>query len=523
MEESLSYDENLLDKKAFRGFLRLDRILRQFPKRGGIECVLCQEKTRIHNLHDMFKAYACAVSCLAHHTESVGSADLLVFFEVEDFVMRKIGRREMCIVKDVLDYKKDTKEMYEEALRDQLVAVFKTYFTEDSIKINCEQDIESITYKYYKLVDDNLRKEFTTRSLELVLVLLFKRNEIIRFFKVFSSSKKSHAAFRLALLLTMKSESHISAESLLKEFEGLSFEKDSLFPYSGDIESLCKISKMLEDSEMDTRKWFEMQKERVYWEECVQMWGVNRESDAASMDNSMVELCIKNKRYEDGWLIYKSDIEGTNVSVSKACTLCFKGLKNNPGGNAWKARTGEVVEYSISTGDISSFHILIDEVMIKLHEVSPSHRISILRRFSKMIRCLYKNEDLIVSFFKGLQELCIKCEDLETRDLCVRYSEKAYEEWIRAKKKGFLFFKKQGQQDVQIYRAVLEIYGAVKDCGRFYGVYQDLIKSNIELSRELCVKLESLHIQDCEECILKRSRVVVSRNGRIAFNFLNKP
>jgi hypothetical protein len=71
MEESFSYDENLLDKKAIRNVVRLNRILVQFPKKDAIECVLCQEKTKIRNLHDMFKAYACVVSCLVHHTKSV--------------------------------------------------------------------------------------------------------------------------------------------------------------------------------------------------------------------------------------------------------------------------------------------------------------------------------------------------------------------------------------------------------------------------------------------------------------------
>ncbi|WEL38781.1 hypothetical protein PFJ87_06g00460 [Encephalitozoon hellem] len=523
MEESFSYDENLLDKKAIRSFVRLNRILGQFPKKDGIECVLCQEKTKIRNLHDMFKAYACAVSCLVHHTKSVGDADLFVFFEVEDFVMKKIKRREMCTIRDVLEYKRDTKEMYEDALREQLVAVYKTYFIEDAIKINCEQDIESIVYKYYKLADDCLRKKFTVKSLELILTLLFRRNELIRFFKVFSSGKKSRAAFKLALLFTLKPESHISTEILLKEFEDVEFEKDSLFPYSGNIGSIRKVSKMLEDSETDIGEWFKMQKERIYWEECVQMWAANRESDAAAMDNSMVEICIKNKRYEDGWLICKNDVEGTNVSVSKACILCFKGLKKNPKSNAWKARIGEIVEYSISTGNVNSFHVLIDEVLTKLYEVSPSHRISILRRFSKMISCLHRSEDLTVDFFKGLQELCSRCEDFETRNLCIKYSEQAYEEWRKDRKKKFLFFKRQGLQDILIYRTLLEIYGSMKDCRRFYSVYQDLLKSNIELTKELCIKLEGLHIQDCEECILKRNRVVVNKDQRIAFNFLNKP
>jgi hypothetical protein len=76
-------------------------------------------------------------------------------------------------------------------------------------------------------------------------------------------------------------------------------------------------------------------------------------------DNSKVEICIKNKRYEDMWLICKNDVEGTNVSVSKACILCFKGLKKNPKSNTWKARIDEIVEYSISTGNVNSLHVLI--------------------------------------------------------------------------------------------------------------------------------------------------------------------
>jgi hypothetical protein len=140
-----------------------------------------------------------------------------------------------------------------------------------------------------------------------------------------------------------------------------------------------------------------------------------------------------------------------------------------------------------------------------------------------MISCLHRSEDLTVDFFKGLQTLCSRCEDFETRNLCIKYSEQAYEEWKKDRKKKFLFYKRQGLQDILIYRTLLEICGSMKDCRRFYSVYQDLLKSNIELTKELCIKLEGLHIQDCQECILMRNRVVVNKDQRIAFNFLNKP
>ncbi|ADM11630.1 uncharacterized protein Eint_060210 [Encephalitozoon intestinalis ATCC 50506] len=524
-EESCSFDENLLDQQTFKNFLKLKGILKQFPKKSGIECTLCEENIRIRNLHDMFKAYACAVSCLSYHVESAGVVDFLVFFEVEDFVMKRIENREMSSVKEVLVYKKDTKEMYEEALRDQLIAVFKTHFVEKAIKINCEQDVESITYKYYKLVDSNARKEFTTKSLELLMVLLFRRNELIRFFKVFSCSKKSYAAFKLSLLLSMRQESHVSAEGLLKEFEDFPFEEDSLFPYKGSIESLCKVNEVLRNPGKDTEEWLIIQRKNMDWAECVQMWALNRENDPEAMDNSMMELCIRNKCYEDGWLIYENNTERTNVSVNKACALCFRGLKDNDGVHIWKVRMAEVVEYSMFSGDLDSLYVLIDDVMIKLHEISVTLRIFILRKFSKMIGFLHNNEDLIGNFLRALQVLCSKCQDSETHALCVRYSAQAYDEWKKIKSKKFLFFKKQSHRDIQIYASVLGIYGTVGDCGRFYNVYQDLLKSDIELGRELCARLESLHIQDCEECILRRNRIVLNKSGKAppVFNFLNKP
>ncbi|CAD25390.1 hypothetical protein [Encephalitozoon cuniculi GB-M1] len=522
--ESFSYDESLLDRRALKNFLILDEILKRFPKKSGVECVFCEESTKIHNLHDMFRAYACAVSCLAHHTESVGVADLLVFFEVEDFVMRKARGREMWSVRDVLEFRRDTKEMYEEALRDQLVAVFKTHFMEKSIKINCEQDVESITYKYYKLVDDGEKTGLEMRSLELVLILLFKRDELIRFFRVFWPNRKSYAVFKLALILSMRLESHVSTERLLKEFEGFPFEEDSLFPYNGDVDSLHEINEMLENSEPDIGEWFRMQQEKMYWMECVRMWAANRESDPGTMDNSMIELCIKNKRYEDGWLIYKNDMKSTNVGIVKACILCIKGLKSSNGSCVWESRTAEVIDNAVFSGDLKSLHALINEIVSKLWEIPAVQRVFVLGRFSKAADCMCKDEDLIAELLKGLQALCTECRDSETRDLCVRYSEMVYDEWKKAKKK-FLFFKKQSHHGLQIRSSMLGIYGATKDCKKFYNVYQDLMKSNTELSRELCTKLESLHIRDCEECILRRRQLTVNGNRKAppVFNFLNKP
>lgn len=522
LDESFSYDENLVDHKARRNLLRVAGLLRQLPKKSNVECGLCKEQAVIRNLHDMFRVYACATSCAIHHASSIGVRDFGVFFEVESFIMKRMGERRMCSIKNVLEYRKDTKEMYDEALRDQLVAVFKTHFVEKPIKINCEQDVESITYRCYKRLSEDERKRLPVKSLELILVLLFNRREPIRFFKVFWSNRKSYAAFKLALLLSMSPESDVSTRALAKEFEGFSFEKDSLFPYGGGVEELCKIDKMIGMPDGDIDEWFRKEHEKMYWMEHVRMWGVNREHSTSTMDSSMLELCIKNRHYEDGWLIYRSGAEGRGVSTSKACILCLKGLRDE-GKDVWTDRVGEVAEKASQDKDPQPLHSLIDDVMARLDEVSEGYRVSVLRKLSKVVDRVSKSESMVVSFLGGLQKLYKECNDPETCEICMEYSTRVYVEWRKTRKKGFLFFRKQGEHDGQIYSAMLEIYGAAKDCRRFCDVYQDLVNASGGLSRELYARIESLHGQECEDCMMRRTRVVARGRGSSGFRFMNRP
>lgn len=518
--ESSSCDENLLTPDNRDHMLNLAKTVKSFRKKDDVECIFCQEDMKIHNLHDAFRVYGAATSCLVHHTESVIVEDLLLFFEAETFVLRNVQNKDLYRVHQVLGYRKGAKDVYEEALKEQLVAIFKVYFSERSIKINCEQDIESITYNYYKLMSPETKKSLSTKDLELILVLLFRRNEFVRFFRVFESSGKTYAVFKLALLLSINPECHVATKALLKKMNDFEFSNDSFFADEEVIESLCDIKETITGPE-NVSTWIEELERETYWADCVKVWAANREHDTGAVDNSMVELCIKHKRYEDGWEIYDKGF-GANMNLNKICTLCLNGLRDTQD-KKWINRIIEVIGRAAAHENPESSCVVADNVLTKISDIPEVNRNQILEKFMEMVDRADKNEDMVNSLLRGFLLLCNRCSDTETCSLCAEYANRVYNRWKKCKRNGFLFSRRRSTCDAQIYSSMLGVCDAVKDCEGFYNVCKDLTKTNTSLDRDLCIKLERFHNKNCKDCTLRRTRVITNKNGRVLiFHFLNK-
>lgn len=526
MEESGDGDgspsEDLLGPGNRRNILGIMDAVRSFPKRDGVECLMCQEDMKVRNLHDAFKAYGAAMSCLVYHAESVEAVDIPVFFETESFILEIIQRRELREVSEVLEYHRSTKDMYEDALRDQLVGLFREHFQERSMKINCEQDIESMAYRYYKAMSKEMREGLSTRDLELILVLLFRRCESTRFFRIFGNHRKTRASFRLALLMSTNPECHVSTEMLLKESREFVFEDDSLFEDVGnEVDGLEDVREVVGDLGTDTAEWIEGLQREAQWEDCVKVWADNRKHNMGAVDNSMMELCIRNKRFEEGWMIYEKEPSREDMNMGKVCSLCFSGLKETCD-RRWIDRIIEVVSRTAS-GNAESSCIVADTVLARISEVPEDTRGQILRRFVSMVQRADSSEEVVDSLLRGFLLLCNKCKDMETCELCAEYAGQVYEKWKKLRKTGFLFFKRRGQRDTQIYSNMLGVCDAVRDCEGFYNVCRDLMKTDAELNRELCTKLEKFHNQTCKDCNLRKTQIATNKSGKVLiFHFLNK-
>lgn len=519
VEESCSYEDSLVSSENRRNMLAMVEAISSFRKREDIECSFCQDIPRIHSLHDAFRLYATALSCLVYHCESVEKTDLLVLFEAESFILKRVQSRVLWKISEVIEYQRSIRDTYEDALKDQLVAVFKTHYTEQSIKINCEQDIESVTYRYYKRLSDKMRRELDSRDLEAVLGVLFRRNEFTRFFRVFERSRKTQLGFRLALLLSADPECHVPTNVLLKEAKDFSFEQDGFFESRGDIESMQDIFELVGDT-TDLGAWIERLHCEAHWRECVKVWAANREYDTGAVDNSMIELCIKHSHHEDGWLIYRKS--PCTTSVSKICILCFNALRDSQDA-MWISRIISVAKTAALRGDQDSCCAAATSILSRVCAFSEACRSEILRGFFEIVQSMGTSERVVNSLLQGILLLCTKCSDEETQALAAGCAGQVYARWKTGCREGFLFFRKQKKYDTQIYTSMLGVCDAVKDCEGFYSVCRDLKNANASLDRDLCIKLENFHSQHCKDCTLRKSQVITSKKGKVLiFHFLSK-
>jgi hypothetical protein len=519
-EDSESFDATLLDAEAKHAMEHVMEAVRSFPKKEYVECLLCEEQMAIHTLHDMFRAYASTVSCLAYHTAAVELLDLMPFYMAENFVLATILPAELTEVRKVLEYHRGMEDLYHEALRDQLVSILKTFYVEDSIHINCEQEAESAAYKYYKLLNKSLREEMETRDLELLMVLLYRRSEFCRFFKVLQTQRKTEAVYKLAIALSINPECHVSTEKLLKDVRKFSFEDDGHFTNGKTDQVLEAIREFVGGAGTDLEDWIEGLKEDAHWRDCVKVWAANRKDDTGAVDSSMIELCIKHSKYEDGWLIYEKATGGSDISIHKACMLCLTALKNTQD-RRWVERISKIVERA-TTACPSSSRIVADNILSKVAEFSENCRTQVLRTCSKMVCPARFSEEIASSLLKGFSTLCSKCEDDETCGICADYASQVYEKWKEHRSSQFTFFRRKGEYDGQIYENMLFVCDAVKDCDGFYAVCKDLMSSNTEINKELCHRLEQFHNRNCSGCELKRAQLVTSKRAKHLISHLFK-
>ncbi|KAM0671652.1 hypothetical protein OCOL_001445 [Ordospora colligata] len=493
-------------------------LLTLFPKTNGIECVFCQDSVDIHNLHDMFKVYGCALSCLINHVMNVHEIDLNVLFSVEMFIMHKVAKRDAADVLTVLAYRKSMNEMYSEILKNQLIATFKENFVDKKIKINCEHEIESITYRYYRRLDES-GITLSKNHLEMLMVILFRRNESIRFFKVFKKSNSiTHLIFNLALLLSMGSDSGVSTTALINDFKGHGFAKSTLTKDQMH-EYLEEYVEILE-SNIELDEWVCAQQKNVYWSECLDVWAANRMHEISAMDNSMLELCVKTKHYEDGWLIYETHSNTNVINTTKVCVLCISALRDTSD-RRWIDKIAVLIEDVITREEPESICELLESIMHRISELPLNYLVSALNIMDRIIDCLCSYREVVVFMLSAICALCTKCEAPEINSICMKYARQLYDGFKKNIRKGALM-NNHNQAILEVHDAMLAVCNALNDHEGFNDICNDLACMNIDISKLSCKCTYNAHNRDCN-CSLAKNKLITKRSKKpSSFGFLNR-
>lgn len=443
----------------------------------------CMQSIQINTRDDVLEAYFHALACVEEHvpcTVPVQGGDLFV---VEEFVLDQICEPKM------LDFNKIFENAAQCCRKEQVLRITERLFPDCAINIDCEQEVESLMYRLYAGCPC---KEFGSRDIELLLAMLFRRNETARFFRVFNQHVKTEAMFRMGLLMALKEEDASLVERLVRDMNGYKFSLESSLQDVGDN----AVARLVGHAPAGgVREWLDAKSGEIEWEECVRFWCMNRNGSPGAINKSMMDLCIKYKRYEEGWIVYTRGCGKTNYVIHKACILALKALRET-NGCKWISRLLEVVEDSFVAGDGEARYLIANDILESLPMLSEDTGSLVLKEFMGRVEVSDKNEEVISVVISGLFALCRNCESSQTCTMCADHADKLYSKWRTHRLYSGYVFEEQDKVDSEIYSNMLGVFDVLKDKGRLLGVCRDLANSNIKMTKELHSRLQKLHMAD---------------------------
>ncbi|KAM0674433.1 hypothetical protein GVAV_002046 [Gurleya vavrai] len=174
-------------------------------------CV-CYNEIPLENLTDIFKNYGMLVYCIKNHIFILEFNPTLFLkcFLLELLILSYFDEKPVTICDILSEHKK--KDFYE---REKYICAYKIFFKEKEIHVNCEQEVDSLTYKYFKLFIRNNESK-SQNFFDLLLFLLLKRKESERFFNVFKNYNKTSFSYRFALLISLQNQCCLEINEVMK-------------------------------------------------------------------------------------------------------------------------------------------------------------------------------------------------------------------------------------------------------------------------------------------------------------------
>ncbi|KAF7684563.1 hypothetical protein TCON_0241 [Astathelohania contejeani] len=507
--------------------------INRFPKvKIDDECYICTQEIQFNTLHDIFRSYAGILFCYKVHVDrNALTGDFYHMaienlFYVENFILDLLEER--MSVQSVLE-KRDNR--YNLSLKDQLIATSKSFDTDTSIHINCEQDVESIIYKIFKfnfitvekstLEEDDIRK---------ALYLLYRRKESTRFFRIFNRlDERDEIINRLAVLTSLDIASCTSPESVFKtvkethKLKNKQIIEDWLSKSEEERED-CLLglpSEMIKFLRLEIRDidlWYKLECERQNWDECLKLWGSTRDDGTGSVDASMIDICIRNKKYDEGWLIFEDRGYTHPRCVSKSCLLTLSAIRDGRDPELWVFRLVNIVSTAMRLKMKSTCCRLADEILEVLSHMDEEKRNMILQRVVSTFNTedLKREDEIINSLMRGFLNLCTKCKDKNTCENCLNYAIEIFNNW-RKRRSGMFGFRKSGPVDQHIYSCMLGVCDEANHKEDFCDVCKKFMGDKIRVNEEIVNRLEKAHRERYCECQGFRSK---ARNEQFAKDLL---
>lgn len=492
--------------------------------KSTVECDECIFADEINTLKELLIAYSQLIYCVVNH-QNVSVVDISKIFKIETFLLKFICEPEILDVKKVLQGKFSKLEK----LRDQFSICSEKYYQNNFSELNCEQCIESLTYKVFLKIRKNMQnydnKTFSSvknsisdielkicnisltdldmiykKNIEYTLLVLYLRKEYFRFFNIYNKIERSEFVNRMAYILSLNDDC---------EYNPIEEKSENL--HTIEIED-SKLKEIICLENEDKEIW-KLNVNAIYgWNDKVRLWMKNREECSGILDMTMIDECISHKKFDEGWLIYTLGNGHIKEEFHRLSVLCITALCKGED-NVWAVRLINIIKSAIDKHEVGICCELVQDIFNRIASIPEKLRYKIIREFINRIRVMENDEKIVTYIIKGINELCKKCRNTETCDICVQHANMVYKEWKR-NNTGGIFFKSHSKYENEIYENMLDMCDTIQDCNGFMNVCKDLINNEAKINRSIYKKLQTVHNKTCKDCNDTKCTITKFRDER---------
>lgn len=388
--------------------------------------------------------------------------------------------------------------------------------------IYCEQDIESITYKLYAAKSDRDKRMLTISDCYFILEILLCRREYDRFFTVYDNCEHTTLGmYKLALLAALYANNKKASKILATIKSALKITDE--IDINDPIPEIDKRFKDIVDEAAETGELGEYSKEEslalfyaimdwyidkykeFHWSVYLNTWKTSKNTGGVS--EAMIDKCIRFKKYEEGWNIYKESALGLITPLRlfrlsrRILSLVIHAI-NNYTSNMWVERYLEVATV-ISRLKISPV-IKIRSTLSVLLGLNSYTQISclgglVIRQYPEEL--LNNNIALCVMFsvayevFKTHENIISensKDESLPELAKCVFI---VYRMWRKKSVRSVFvsLFWGRSSESVDVYTTILQIAVIIKNKTQVASICRDIWNDSLSLTMDLSNTLVHIH------------------------------
>lgn len=495
--EKHAADEELSRTPHHRNSLIIEEVCKYFGSCSVEGCPLNSEYSH------MISFYSNALFCVSHHKENI--------LAVRSEYLKNISDFEKIVLLSV---------QIDRSFKPIHVGVFD---------LHCEQDIESLTYKTYEKIFSVRKSDVSITDCYFVLEILLYRKEYERFFIIYEGlEERTIGIYKLAIMASLYAKREKIPKILIQIKNALNLANVNV---EENESSDKKYRTMVENAEADSplplatqeenlllfhtiRTWYLDKYKKHHWDMSISMWNISKNAEGAS--EAMIDRCIRHRKYEEGWYIYKESLNDAITPLrmfrlSRRILLLIIHAINNCNTNMW-------VEHYLEIATVISRLKIDMKTKVKntftvLHNLRNYHHITcigglIIKQYPEDLLCTSEPLSIILyDIYEILKEhenmimdeIASRPSEEETGEKSVpelaRYALISYSLWRRKNTRGLFIslFWGRSKASIEIYTLILHIAMIIKNKEQIVNICKDIWNDSVEVTDSLAFSLAYIH------------------------------